>query len=100
MPTEDEDINIHLLGELRRGTWADSPLEQTLKAIFQFILRQDVMMGFGVRDNGQNHLKLFDMMKKEFRSFRGVWMMIRDHIAERLEQTYNWAMRATREDHS
>lgn len=84
MPTEDEDVNVHMLGELRHGTWADSPLEQTLKAIFQFISRQDVAVGLCVRDNGHNHLKLFDMMKKEFRSSRGVWRTIRDHIAQRL----------------
>ncbi|CAG2112442.1 unnamed protein product, partial [Medioppia subpectinata] len=73
-----------LMEKLRHGTWADSETEQCLKEINKlFRLKTDSgdNRHAVIRDDGQNHLKLFDALKKEFRGLRAVWIEIYDYVA-------------------
>lgn len=63
----------------RRGTWADSEHEHILKIIQSFAKLQSVDRS--IIQDGKNHVKLFDALKKEFKGLRGVWMQIRDQVS-------------------
>ncbi|GAB6026708.1 hypothetical protein CHUAL_013216 [Chamberlinius hualienensis] len=75
-PDEDEQ---NLLGPLRRGNWADSETEKSLKAILAF--GKNVNVNRTWIEGGQLQLKYFELLKKDFRGLRGVWMQLRDQAS-------------------
>lgn len=60
-----EHVNVNMLLDQRRQTWADSEIEKIMKALLGFAKLNGCSVG--VIDDGTNHLKLFEAMKKEFR---------------------------------
>ncbi|XP_069131636.1 E3 ubiquitin-protein ligase SHPRH-like isoform X2 [Argopecten irradians] len=56
----------------RQGTWADSELEKSLKAILSFAKLYKV--GHDLVEFGGTHIKLMDALKKEFKNLRSVWI--------------------------
>ncbi len=78
----DDAAGEHMFGELRRGTWQDSPLQQALRAISNFAARQLKWAGFD-GSAAEKHLELFELFKKEFWALRALWKTLRDHASQR-----------------
>lgn len=79
---------IGLLGQLRRGTWADSDLEKTLKIVYAYVNRshrRQLLDQPELLEEAKRHLDVFEVLKQEFRAIRAVWTSLRDHISRRDE---------------
>jgi len=68
-----------------QGSWADSEVEKSLKALL-FLAKNS--FGMMMEERGNLHLQLFAAWKKEFKSLRGLWMSLGQHVAglDELEQ--------------
>ncbi|KAJ8314753.1 hypothetical protein KUTeg_006903 [Tegillarca granosa] len=77
MPSEDGDVAQ--IGTKRQGTWADSELEISLKAILGFCKLHRV--GKDLVQNGGIHIRMLETLKKEFRLLRNVWMYLREEVS-------------------
>ena len=64
-----------------QGSWADSEVERSLKALLHVAKSQVSHAMDGVSDRGTNHLKLFASWKREFKALRGLWMALGEHVA-------------------
>ncbi|XP_052087534.1 E3 ubiquitin-protein ligase SHPRH-like [Mytilus californianus] len=67
------------VGTRRQGTWADSQVEKSLKALLSFAKHQ--RFNRDVISSGVTHIKVFDVMKKEFKGLRAVWMSLREQVS-------------------
>lgn len=76
---ESEDA---LMEKLRRGTWGDSESEQALKVILNIFKNKHSLPNYTeIMNDGNNHIKYYEALKKEFRALRGVWMNFYDFIS-------------------
>lgn len=69
----------NVLEALRRGTWADSEVERTLKHMVQFARKHHASPS--IQEGGSIHSKLLDAYKKEFRQLRVVWRQLNDQAS-------------------
>ena len=81
---EDEKLKkagVYLHNEQRKGNWADSEVERLLRAILRYTKLKASDFPSAVVDDGNQHMKLIDAMKKEFKLMRILWRQIYDHVA-------------------
>ena len=75
-----EDAGVFMYDEQRRGTWSDSEVERLLRATLKFAKnRQGGFKGPLVED-GNNQVRLFEGLKKEFRLTRIYWRQFYDNV--------------------
>ena len=78
---EEEDEASTSAGVKLQGTWADSEVERSLKALLHVARSQVTDAMDEVSERGTNHMKLFASWKKEFKALRGLWMALGEHVA-------------------
>jgi len=64
-----------------QGTWADSEVERSLKALLHVAKSQITHAMDEVSERGTNHMKLFASWKKEFKALRSLWIALGEHVA-------------------
>ncbi|RWS11570.1 E3 ubiquitin-protein ligase SHPRH-like isoform X5 [Dinothrombium tinctorium] len=88
---EAENKDDALMDTLRQGTWGDSELEQSLKIIYNYGKNRtkndadeanEGDEGADIYSIAEKQLKCFELMKKEFRALRAVWMNIFDFVSQ------------------
>ncbi|CAG7717070.1 unnamed protein product [Allacma fusca] len=74
-----EHVNVNMLLDQRRQTWADSDVEKIIKTLLGFAKLNGCSVT--VIDDGTNHVKAFETMKKEFRLLRILWRQVYDQVS-------------------
>jgi len=78
---ELEKAGVFLYDEQKRGTWSDSEAERLLRAVLKFAKQRQAIFIGPILDDGNNHVKLMESLKKEFRLTRIFWRQIFDNVA-------------------
>ncbi|GFS23980.1 E3 ubiquitin-protein ligase SHPRH [Elysia marginata] len=76
----DEGSQAYQVSTKRQGTWADSEVERTLKSILAFY-KQNFETDQDILEAAAAHMKYMDALKKEFKTFRSVWLNHREMIS-------------------
>ncbi|PSN49431.1 hypothetical protein C0J52_06590 [Blattella germanica] len=71
--------NVLLLGQLNQGTWKPCEMERVLRVLVAFV--RGKRSNRDCLEDGNQHLKLLDAIKKEFRHLRLVWTQLRDQVS-------------------
>ncbi|ELU00238.1 hypothetical protein CAPTEDRAFT_220844 [Capitella teleta] len=81
--SSNADDMKYLTSNRRQGTWADSQVERALKSMIAFARGFNVLH-LGARqwcEPGNQHIKILDALKKEFRALRSLWMSLREQVS-------------------
>ena len=78
---ELEKAGVFLYDEQKRGTWSDSEAERLLRGVLKFAKQRQVVFSGPILEDGNNHVKLMENLKKEFRLTRIFWRQIFDNVA-------------------
>lgn len=71
--------NVLLLGQLNQGTWKPCEMERVLRVLVAFVRGR--RSNRECLEDGSQHLKMLDAIKKEFRQLRLVWTQLRDQVS-------------------
>ncbi|XP_021928095.1 E3 ubiquitin-protein ligase SHPRH isoform X2 [Zootermopsis nevadensis] len=71
--------NVLLLGQLNQGTWKPCEMERVLRVLVAFV--RGKRSNRECLEDGTQHLKLLDAIKKEFKQLRLVWTQLRDQVS-------------------
>ena len=76
-----EDAGVFMYDEQRRGTWSDSEVERLLRAVLKFAKNRQGGFSGPLVEDGNNQVRLFEGLKKEFRLTRIYWRQFYDNVA-------------------
>lgn len=67
--------------EQKKGTWSDSEAERLVRGVLKFAKQRQSVFSGPILEDGNNHVKLIESLKKEFRLTRIFWRQIFDNVA-------------------
>ena len=76
-----EDAGVFMFDDQRRGTWSDSEVERLLRATLKFAKNRQGGFSGPLVEDGNNQVRLFEGLKKEFRLTRIYWRQVYDSVA-------------------